>query len=95
MKSSYNYNKFKTSTPTWSDEFKLPDGSYLISDIQDYFEYILKKHNENIENPSIRYMQIKLKIELHLKLKKLYFLELLTPETMTLLGSTESKITED
>ena len=43
MKSSYNNNKFKISAPTWNDEFELPDGSYLISDIQDYFEYILKK----------------------------------------------------
>ena len=40
IKSSYNNNKFKISTPTWNDEFELPDGSYSISDIQDYFEYI-------------------------------------------------------
>ena len=38
-KSSYN-NKFKISTPTWNDKFELPDGSYSVSDIQDYFEYI-------------------------------------------------------
>ena len=54
IKSSYNNNKFKISAPTWSAEFELADGSYLISDIQDYFEYILKKHNENVDNPSIR-----------------------------------------
>ena len=42
VKSSYNNNKFKISAPTWSEEFELPDGSYSISDIQDYFEYILK-----------------------------------------------------
>ena len=41
IKSSYKKNKFKISAPTWSDEFELPDGSYSISDIQDYFEYIL------------------------------------------------------
>ena len=41
IKSSYNNNKFKISTPTWSEEFKLSDGSYSISDIQDNFEYIL------------------------------------------------------
>ena len=40
IKSSYNSNKFKISAPTWNDEFELPDGSYSISDIQDYFEYI-------------------------------------------------------
>ena len=43
LKSSYNNNSLKISAPTWSEEFKLPDGSYSISDIQDYFEYILKK----------------------------------------------------
>ena len=42
IKSSYNNIKFKISTPTWNDEFKLSDGSYSISDIQDYFEHILK-----------------------------------------------------
>ena len=45
IKSSYNNNKLKTSAPTWKDEFELPDGLYLISDIQDYFEYLLKKHS--------------------------------------------------
>ena len=58
IKSSCNNNKFKISARTWSDKFELPDGSYLISDIQDYFEYILKKHNENVDNPSIRINEI-------------------------------------
>ena len=40
IKNSYNNNKFKKSAPTWSDKFELPDGSYSISDIQYYFEYI-------------------------------------------------------
>ena len=53
IKSSYNNNKFKTSAPTWSEEFNLPDGSYSITDIQNYFKYILKKHSENVDNPSI------------------------------------------
>ena len=43
IKSSYKNNNFKVSAPTWSDEFELPHGSCSISDIQDYFEYILKK----------------------------------------------------
>ena len=43
IKSSYNNKKCKKSVPTWSDKFELPDGSYSISDIQDYFEYILEK----------------------------------------------------
>ena len=46
IKSSYNNNKFKISAPTWNDEFELPDESYSVSDIQDYFEYILKKHGK-------------------------------------------------
>ena len=53
-KKSYNNNKFKISVLSWKDDFELPDGSYYISDIQDCFEYILKKHNENVDNPSIK-----------------------------------------
>ena len=49
---TYNNNKFKISAPTWHDEFELPDGSYSVSDIQDYFEYILKKHRESVDKPS-------------------------------------------
>ena len=54
IKSIYGNNKFKISAPTWNEEFKLPDGSYSVSDIQDYFEYILKKHGENTDKPSIQ-----------------------------------------
>ena len=43
MKKPCKNNKFKMSAPTWNEEFELPDGSYSVSDIQDYFEYILKK----------------------------------------------------
>ena len=53
IKSSYNNNKFKISAPTWNEEFELPDGSYSILDIQDYFEYILSP-SESVNNPSIR-----------------------------------------
>ena len=49
IKSSCNNNKFKISAPIWNDEFKLPDGSYSISDIQNYFRYILKKHGESVD----------------------------------------------
>ena len=47
-------NKFKISGLTWSHEFELPDGLYSTSNIQDYFEYILKKHIESVDNPSIK-----------------------------------------
>ena len=50
IKNSYNNNKFKISAPKWNDKFELPDGSYSVSDIQDYFEYILKEHGENSKN---------------------------------------------
>ena len=50
LKESYKNNKFKISAPTWNEEFELPDGSYSISDIQDYFEYVLKSHGETIVN---------------------------------------------
>ena len=57
-KRSYNNNKFKISVPTWDEEFTLPDRSYSISDIQDRFEYILKKHGEKIDKdknkPSVK-----------------------------------------
>ena len=54
IRSSYSNNKFKISAPTWNNKFELPDGSYSVWDIQDYFEYILKKHGENIDNPSLK-----------------------------------------
>ena len=53
IKKSYKNNKFKILAPTWNEEFELPDGSCSASDIQDYFEYILKKHEEKTDNPSI------------------------------------------
>ena len=95
VKSSYNNNKFKISAPTWSEEFKLKDGSYSVSDIQDYFKYILKKHSESVDNPSIRIYVNKIENRITFKIKNGYYPELLTPETMKLLGSTNSKITKD
>ena len=69
----------------------MPDGSYSVSDIHDYFGYILKKHEENIDKPSVH----KIENRVTFKIKDGYALELLTPETMKLLGSTENKITKD
>ena len=53
IKRSYNNNKSKISAPTWNDKFDLPDGSYPVSDIEDYFKYIFKKHAENTDKPSV------------------------------------------
>ena len=95
VKSSCNNNKFKISAPTCSEKFKLPDGSYSVQDIQDYFEYILKKNSESVDNPSIRIYVNKIENRITFKTKNGYYLELLTPETMKLLGSAESKVTKD
>ena len=69
IKSSYSNNKFKISAPTLSDEFELSDGSYLILDIQDYFEYILKQYNENSDNQSIRIYLKKIENTITFKIK--------------------------
>ena len=95
IKDTYNNNKFKISAPKWNEEFKLPDGSYSVSGIQDYFEYILKKHGENNNKPSVQIYINKIENRVTFKIKNGYILELLTEETMKLLGSTENKITTD
>ena len=95
IKSSYNNNRFKISALTWNEKFELPDGSYSISDIQDYFKYILKKHSESVDNPPIRIYVNRTKNRITFKIKSGDYVELLTPETMKLLGSAESKITKD
>ena len=51
MKKSHKNNKFKISAPTWHKEFELPEGSYSVSDIQDYFEHINKKDETFTDNP--------------------------------------------
>ena len=95
IKSSNNSNKFKISCPIWNDKFELPYGSCSVSDIQDYFEYILKEHGENIDNPSIKILVNKTENRITFKFKTGYYLELLTPKAMKLLGSTENKISND
>ena len=91
IKNSYNNNKFKISTPTWNDKFELSDGSYSVSDIQDNFKHILKKHWENTDKPSVQIYVNKIENRATFKIKNGYSLELLTPETMKSLGSTEIK----
>ena len=61
IKSKYNNNKFKISAPTWKDTFDLPDGPYSIADIQDYFEFITKKHKTLTENPPVQIYPKKIK----------------------------------
>ena len=92
IKSAYNNNKFKISAPTWSDTFDLPDGSYSIEDIQDYFEFIINKHETLTEDPPAEIYSNRTKNRIVFKIKTGYKLELLSPETMKLLGSTKKDI---
>ena len=70
MEKTYKNNKFKLSAQTWNEKFELPDGSYSVSDIQDYFEYILKKHEKVTENPSIRIYIDKIENRITSKIKR-------------------------
>ena len=92
IKSACNNNKFKISAPTWNDTFYLPDGSYSIADIQDYFEFIIKKHETLTENLPIEIYPNKIKNRIVFKIKTGYKLELLSLETMKLLRSTKKML---
>ena len=78
IESAYSNNKFKISAPTWNDEFDLPDGSYYIADIHDYFEFIIKKYVTLIENPPVQIYPNKIKNRIVFKVKTGYKLELLS-----------------
>ena len=95
IKNPYNNNRFKKTALTWNDKFELPDGSCSVSDIQDYFEGILKKHGENTGKPSVKIYVNKIESRVTFKIKDGYSLELLTPEIMNLLGSSKIRITKD
>ena len=95
IKSTQKNSKFKITALTWNDEFELPDGSYSIPDIQDYFEYILKKHGEDIDKPSVQIYVNQIENRVTFKIKNGYSLERLTSETMKLLESTKNKIIKD
>ena len=95
IKSEYNNNKFKILAPAWNDSFNLPDGSYCIADIQDYCEFIIKKHKTLTEKPAVQIYLNKIKNRSVFKIKTDYKLELLTPETMRLLGSEKKYVYKD
>ena len=79
------------SALTCNDTFDLLDGSYSIAKIQDYFEFIIKKHKTLTENPTVQIYVNKIKSRIVFKIKTGYKLELLTLETMKLLGSTKER----
>ena len=95
IKSEYNNNKFKISTPIRNDTFDLPDGSYCIDDIQDYFEFIIKKRETLTEDLPTEIYPNKIKNTIVFKIKTGYKLQLLTPEAMRLLGSTQKVVDKD
>ena len=95
IKSTYNNNKFKISAPTWNETFDLLDGSYNISEIQDYIEYIIKKHETIGENAPILIYANTINNRIVFKIKSGHKLELLSKETMKLLGSTKDIIDAD
>ena len=95
IKSEYNNNKFKISAPAWNDTFHLPDGSYSIADIQDYLEFFIKKHKTFTENPPVEIYPNKINNRIVFKIKTGYKFELLTLETMKLLGSTKKDVDKD
>ena len=88
---SYSNSKFKISVPRWNNEFELPDES-SVSDIQDYWQSILKKNNESIDNSPIRIYMKKIENIITFQIKIGHYLEILIPETKKLLGSTKNKI---
>ena len=88
IKSAYNNN-------IWNDEFDLPDSSYSISDIQGYFESIIKKQENLTENPPIQIYPNKIKNRIVFKIKTGYKLDLLSSETKQLLGSTKEGVDKD
>ena len=95
VKSIYKNNKFKILAPTWNETFDLPDGSYNISEMQDYIEYIIKKHETIGENALILIYDNTINNRIVSKMRSRYELELLSKETMKLLGSTKDIIDAD
>ena len=73
----------------------MPDGSYSVSDIPDYFEYIIKKYETIADNPAVQIYVNKIKNRIAFKIRTGYKLELLSEETMQLLGSSKKDIDQN
>ena len=95
VKSIYNNNRFKISAPTWNETFDLPDGSYNISEIQNYIEYIIKKHRKIGETAPILIYANTIDNRIVFKIKTGYKLKLLSKETIKLLASAKDIIDAD
>ena len=68
----------------------MPDGTYSVSDIHDYTEDIIKKHETLTANPSIHVYINRINNRLVFKIKDGYKLELQMRETMKLFGRTKN-----
>ena len=79
---SHKNNKFKLSSPIWTDKFELPDGSYSMPHIQVYFEYIIRTYENFANKPPIKIYINKIENRITLEIKVALYLDLLTPETM-------------
>ena len=81
MKNSYKNNKIKMSAPTWIKELELPDilitwyGWYSVSNIQNYFEYVIRKHKTFTDNPPVITYVDKIDNRITFKIKTRYYLE--------------------
>ena len=95
IKSEQNNNKIKTFAPTWNDTFDLPDGSYSIVDIQDYFQLIIRRHENLAKGSPVQIYPNQIKNIIVFQIKSGYNLELLSPETMRLLESTKKDVNKD
>ena len=69
----------------------IPNGSHSVSDIQDYFKYILKKHKTVADDPSIKIYVNKIENSITFNIKTGYYLVLLNPETIKLLPALKGR----
>ena len=89
VRKKYKNNKLKIIAPTWNDELEFPDGSYSVSDIEDWIKFIIKKHGTLTAIPPIHVYINRINNRLVFKIKDGYNLEL---QTLKLFGSTKKLI---
>ena len=95
MKKSNKNIKFKISIPTWDEELELPDSYYSVSDIQNYFDYIIKKHKTLTEYLLIGVCINRIENRITFKIKTGYHLAPSTPQPMKLHCINEKRLTKD
>ena len=81
IRKQYKNNKLKLIAPTENDELELPDSLFSVSDIQDYIEFIIKKHETLTTIPPFHIYINRINNRLVLKVEDGYKLQLQTSET--------------